>query len=392
MKETRRLWDSGPGRVALGAVTALGLVTIVLIAVLWPGGGQQLASAGQLSVDTVPAEVTVITERDCGGFVPCQEVTFELDEGPDSGQTRTVQTGGANIVPSYEVGQTLRVRALDDEATSSGDRIYSIIEIERRGSLVLLAALFIAAVLLIGGIRGALSLAGMLASLIVIALFIVPAIADGSDPVLVAIVGSAAIMLITIPASHGLGAKSIAAILGTTAAFGLAATLATLFFDLASISGLATEEGSFISASDSGFSLRGIVLAGAVIATLGVLDDATVSQASIVIALRRADHSAGPRKLFSRAMSVGRDHVSATVNTLVLAYVGASLPLLLLLQTQGAQLGAVLNSEVVAIEVVSTLVGSIAIVAAVPLTTAIATLLASRLPDELLPEPAGHSH
>lgn len=376
-------------------IAAIATTTLTLMIVLWPGEQRAIESAGQLAIETERADVVDVQLSDCAGVSLCREVTFRLDTGPDAGLEQTVTTGGGNLDPPYETGDGLRVASFGGAAErpdpGAEPAVYAIVDFERRSMLLLLGLLFAAMVIVVGRIRGAISLVGMLASLAVVVAFVAPAIVAGSDPVVVALVGSAAIMLVTIPFSHGIGAKSVAAMLGTTAAFALAAGLSFLFFELASITGLASEEASFLRAGNPELSVGGLALAGAVIATLGVLDDATISQSSVVVALRRADPSSGFTTLFGRALTVGRDHVSATVNTLVLAYAGASLPLLVLFSSEGSSFGAVINSELVATEIVATLVGSIAIVAAVPLTTALAAALVRLLPNDSLGDP-GHHH
>jgi len=165
------------------------------------------------------------------------------------------------------------------------------------------------------------------------------------------------------------------------------------FTGLTNLTGLGSEEATILQANSGGFSLQGLLLAGMVIAALGVLDDVTVSQASTVLALRAANPDESFATLFARALVVGRDHVSATVNTLVLAYVGASLPALLIFASTELNLGEALNSEIVAQEIVATLVGSIGLIAAVPITTALAALLSGRLSSErLAAEGHGHAH
>jgi uncharacterized membrane protein len=201
-------------------------------------------------------------------------------------------------------------------------------------------------------------------------------------------------MLATITLAHGTGPKSLAAILGTAASLVITVGLAVLFTDLTHLTGLSSEEATFLQSNESGVSLEGLLLAGMVIAALGVLDDVTISQASTVLALRGANPSQSFRELFGRAMSVGRDHVSATVNTLVLAYVGASLPLLLIFSSGQLGWAEVVNLELIAKEIVATLVGSIGLIAAVPVTTALAAVLARGMTsDELAAAgPGGHVH
>jgi len=258
--------------------------------------------------------------------------------------------------------------------------------------MLILAAVFALVVLAFARWRGALSLAGLGLSLVLVLLFVVPAILDGKSPLLVAVVGSMAVALITIPLAHGWGPKSLAALLGTAGSLVLTALLAVLFTNLTHLTGLSSEEAIFLQIGNSDVSLQGLLLAGMVIGALGVLDDVTISQASTVLALRRANPTLRARRLFGLAMDVGRDHVSATVNTLVLAYVGASLPILLLFSATDLGVSDALNLEVVAKEIVATLVGSIGLIAAVPITTGLAAALALSAAPEALKDDHGHAH
>jgi uncharacterized membrane protein len=199
-------------------------------------------------------------------------------------------------------------------------------------------------------------------------------------------------MLATILLAHGAGPKSLAAIVGTTVSLLLTVLLAVIFTDLTHLTGLSSEEATFLQVNQGNLSLEGLLLAGMVVGALGVLDDVTISQSSTVLALRAANPSQGFRELFGRAMSVGRDHVSATVNTLVLAYVGASLPLLLIFSSTSLGLVETVNLELIAKEVVATLVGSIGLIAAVPITTAMAAVLARSVPAEALAGEDLHPH
>jgi uncharacterized membrane protein len=199
-------------------------------------------------------------------------------------------------------------------------------------------------------------------------------------------------VLATIPVAHGLGAKALAACLGTTCALLLTAGLASVFTGLAHLSGISSEGTAFLGATGIVPSLEGLLLAGMVIAALGVLDDLTVSQASTVMALRRANPALGFSALVRGALSVGHDHIAATVNTLVLAYAGASLPVLLIFGIGNTPFADAVNSEAVAEQVVGMLVGSVGLIAAVPITTVLAAALALRLPERALRETHAHAH
>jgi uncharacterized membrane protein len=269
---------------------------------------------------------------------------------------------------------------------------YTLYDFERRKPMLLLGALFALVVVLFARWRGFLSLVGLGISLVIVLLFVVPAILDGKSALLVAVVGSVVIAYTTIPLAHGWGPKSLAALLGSVASLLLTAVLAVVFTHATHLTGLSSEEAIFLQIGAAQVSLPGLLLAGMVIGALGVLDDVTISQASTVMALRRANPGLRFNRLSGLALDVGRDHVSATVNTLVLAYVGASLPILLLFSAADLGVGNALNLEVVAKEVVATLVGSIGLITAVPITTALTALLALSVPPEQIEDDDGHAH
>ena len=229
-------------------------------------------------------------------------------------------------------------------------------------------------------------------SLVIVIGFIVPAILDGASPEGVALVGALAIMLVTIPLAHGLGPTALAACLGTTASLLLILGLASVFTELAHLTGLSSDEAIYLRSTSGDVSLQGLLLAGMVIAALGVLDDLTITQASTVLALHRANPVLRTAELFRRALAVGHDHIAATVNTLFLAYAGAALPVLLIFNLSETSFSDAVNTEAVAAEVVGTLVGSIGLIAAVPVTTAIAAVLATRTAGRPLPAPHPHAH
>lgn len=378
-------------------VAALALATVAGMAILWPGDvDSRVGEAIVTKSDT--ATVLSVDEFACAGLESdvCRQVRIRLETGEESGAVKELVLDDGTIDPEVSEGDELRVvrNVVPPGADPVPGREYSISDFDRQGPLLLLALIFAGAVVLFGRLRGAMSLVGLGLSLAVVLAFMVPAILAGTSPLAVAIVGSLAVMLTTILLAHGTGPKSLAAILGTAGALVVTVGLAVLFTDFTHLTGLASEEATFLQINDAGVSLEGLLLAGMIVAALGVLDDVTVSQSSTVLALRAANPGQSFRELFTLAMDVGRDHVSATVNTLVLAYVGASLPLLLIFSS--GQIGFVdaVNLEIIAKEIVATLVGSIGLIAAVPITTALAVLLARRMSaDELAAvEPHGHSH
>jgi uncharacterized membrane protein len=346
------------------------------------------------------AKVVGVLDRPCAETVAtrCRSVTVRLLSGEDKGKQGLIQTTDDGVDPAVHVGDAVRVaQAPEVPGYDYGDRgttAYAIVDFQRGGGLLVLFVIFALLVLLLSRLRGALSLLGLGVSLAIVLLFVVPGILAGKPPVLIAIVGSLAIAITTIALAHGRGPKAIAAMLGTVATLALTVGLAVLFTATTRLTGLSSDETYALRLADQHVSLTGLLIAGMVIAALGVLDDVTVSQSSTVMALRAANPALGFRELFGHAMHVGRDHVAATVNTLVLAYAGSSLPVLLVFASGALSAGQAVNLELVAEQVVGTLVGSIGLIAAVPLTTAVAALLARSLPREQLAAEAsgGHVH
>jgi uncharacterized membrane protein len=387
----RRRVDARRNRygVLLAVVGGLAVAVLAGAIALWPsgrlaepaGGGQadptRLVAATLTSVQTVPCQEA---EPGLPGST-CIKVRARPDGGQEVEFETTDPTGD-----TFRAGQRVRLSVLDQQGQPT---FYNIRDLERGRPMLALAALFVLAVIAFGRWQGLRSLVGLACTFAVIVGFVVPAILRGRSPVPVALVGAMAIMLISLYLAHGLGRKTTAAAVGTALALGLTAALTTAFVELASLTGLASDNALNASFQVGGISLRGLLLAGIILGGLGVLDDVTVSQASVVFELRRADPAAGFGELVRGALVVGRDHIAATVNTLFLAYAGASLPLLVLFVSGGDALGTVATAEAVAVEVVRTLCGSVGLIAAVPLTTLLAAGLALEGPPAAAPVPAG---
>jgi uncharacterized membrane protein len=375
-------------------VVLIGVATLVAIALLWPGKAPRRFESVVTPSDR--ATVTSILDRACGATVSehCRRVRIHLDSGDARGTTGVIQWNANGDDPPVHVGDKIRVVAAPPVPGYDQENVafYTLVDYQRGGALVALFLVFALLVIALSRLRGALSLLGLGLSLVVILLFIVPGILNGQPPVLMALVGSLAVMFVTVLLAHGAGPKSIAALLGTSATLLLTAGLAAFFTHLSRLTGLAGDEAFALRLADPSVSLQGLLIAGMIVAALGVLDDVTVSQSSIVLGLRAVNPDLGYRELFRRAMHVGRDHVSATVNTLVLAYAGSSLPVLLIFASGALPLGQALNLELVSEQVVATLVGSIGLIVAVPATTALAALLALRLPRDQLEAAAAHGH
>jgi uncharacterized membrane protein len=382
----------------LAAAGVLVVATVIGLLSLWPRD-EFTSPRFATNIKTEHARVTAVEEVGCRGATNriCARVSIELLSGPDDGGTAQFTVGDLGRNLTIEQGDRIRVfrNQVPPDAQIGGvpvDR-YSLADFERRRPLLLLAVGFAIVVVAAGRIRGLRALIGLALSLLVVVEFMVPSILEGNEPLGVALVGSLAIMLATLALSHGIGPKTLAAALGTAASLLMTAALASFFTELAYLTGFSSEEAIVVGAAVGDVSIHGLLLAGIIVAALGVLDDVTVSQSSTVMALQRANPAQSFGQLFTGALSVGRDHIAATVNTLVLAYVGASLPVLLIFSIGGTSFSDAVNNEAVAQEIVATLVGSIGLIAAVPVTTALAALLATRLPPAALADAhAGHVH
>jgi uncharacterized membrane protein len=367
-------------RLLLAVVGVLVLAVLAGALALWPrgrlaepaGGGQadptRLVPATLTSVQTVPCQEA---EPGLPGST-CIKVRARPDGAEEVEFDTTDPTGD-----TFRSGQRVRLSILEQAGQPT---FYNIRDLERGRPMVALAALFVLAVIAFGRWQGVRSLIGLACSFAVIVGFVVPAILRGRSPVPVALVGAMAIMLASLYLSHGVGRKTTAAVVGTALALALTGALTAGFVELTALTGLASDDALNANFQVGGISLQGLLLAGIILGGLGVLDDVTVSQASLVFELRRADPAAGFAELTRGALAVGRDHVAASVNTLFLAYAGASLPLLVLFVSGGDPLGTVVTAEAVAVEVVRTLCGSVGLIAAVPLTTVLAANLALEEP------------
>jgi uncharacterized membrane protein len=356
--------------VSLAAV----LAALVALAMLAIGLGTDEVSTvdGVFADETYEAKVASVTEGPCEGTtaeqgIRCLLVDVELTQGPDRGEQRTLSfTADSFTTPDLASGDRL---ILNYAAEAESGFEYTYADRQRRPVLFVAAVMFAIAVVLLGRLRGLAALGGLVVSVFVILQFVLPAILEGHSPVVVAVVGAAAIAYAALYLAHGFTLLTTVALLGTLSSLALIVVLSAVFTALGDFTGFTSEEASFLGSIADRVDVNGLVLGGIVIGALGALDDVTVTQAAAVAELRAANPGLSARDLYRSGLRIGRDHIASTVNTLALAYAGAALPLLLLFVLAEQSLGTVANSEVVATEIVRALVGSIGLVAAVPITT-----------------------
>ncbi len=381
-------------RRLLGVVAVLALGTVIGLAWLWPRGPvlpDDGAPPLEALVEGEIHEVTLIQgEPDEVIGISGELARLEVDllDGPDAGERISLEINTDGF-PEFRVGDRI---LLDRTIGVDGELQYFITDFQRLPTLFWLLALFVVTVLVISRWHGFRSLVGLAISLAIVVRFVVPAIIAGTSPPVVALVGAMAVMIVTLYLAHGVNEMTTSAIVGTAAALVLTVLLGMFFIDRARITGFSSDDAVFARFAVEGLDLQGLVLAGLIIAALGVLDDVTISQASTVFALHDTDRQLTWTELFARAMKVGRDHIASVVNTLFLAYTGASIALLLLFYTGGVPGLEIVNSEVLAEEIVKTVVGSLGLIAAVPFTTALAASVAVGRPPDAPPLGVGHHH
>ncbi|MEU8240031.1 YibE/F family protein [Actinoplanes missouriensis] len=375
-------------RITLWLLLPAVLLTVVGMLLLWPrdapaaveGEGPQRATGEIVSI--VPEACPEVPEGETP-LTGCGTVTVRLGDGTVI--TTDIPSGPG--APEVEAGDRVVLLVLADEDGSLG---YSISDHERSRGLWLLGAAFALAVVAFGRWRGLTALGGLAVTFAILLFFIVPAILDGRSPVAVAVVGAAAIMLIVLYLTHGFTLTTTIAVAGTLVSLAITAVLAAAATAAVHLTGVADETSNYLTITQGDVNMQGLLLAGIVIGSLGVLDDVTVTQSATVSELAIANPRYGFRQLYGAATRIGRAHIASVINTIVLAYAGASLPLMLLFAAGNTPVSELLTSQLISQELVRSAVGTIGLVAAVPITTALAALLASRAPvPAQSPEPAG---
>lgn len=363
----------------------LAIWTVAGLILMWPGdisGSVNAELAGGYSVAGVTypqAKITGIEQISCEGLsgsTPgvtdsrCANVSASLLEGDDKGLVVTVPLTDALYSSGTEVGQVIKLIRVPP--TDGQPAQYQFSDFERGTPLLLLTLIFAVVVVAVARWRGFASLVGLGFAGFILVKFMFPALVAGANPILIGLFGSSAIMFVVLYAAHGFSARTTTALVGTLFGLILIALLGWGATRWTHLTGVAAEDDYVLSAAAPNLTLTSVVMCGIIVAGLGVLNDVTITQASAVWEL--ADHDRGrrsQRKLFSQAMRIGRDHIASTVYTIAFATAGASLSVLLLIAVYNRPLLQVLQTEQFAGEIVRTLVGSIGLVLAVPLTTAI---------------------
>ena len=355
---------------------------VAVLAVLLIFGGRLFLGLERFLINTFPSDnillakvVEVREEQDevNGTAQWFQEIDLEFLSGSVEGEETMVHSKGlvgADDAQKLSSGETVIVARNTD---LDGDSYY-ITDRYRLPMLVLGFLIFAAAVILFGKWRGLTSFLGLMVSILVLVLYVVPQILAGSDPLFVSLVGSVVIALVSIYLAHGFSARTTIALIGTISTVVIAVLLTVVFVDALQLLGISTEESFVLRYEIEAINLQGILLAGIIIGMLGVLDDVTIGQAATISEIKKANPALKFKALYAHGISVGREHIASLVNTLVMAYAGAALPLFLLIVIQSGDVPVwlAINGEPIAEEIARSLIGSVALILAVPITTFLA--------------------
>ncbi|NBE95615.1 YibE/F family protein [Nonomuraea sp. KC401] len=363
---------------SLAVLVPVAVVTLGALLWLWPDG-RPGTGAQPSAVERLTGTITAVTLKRCpaapeGAPRPdpatCGTATVKLGEGRDAGRDVTLRLPAGPGAQHFAPGDG--VILLRD-----ADGAYQLSDHDRATPLWLFGLAFAAAVIAFGRWRGVTALIGLAVTFVLLLTFVIPGILEGRSPMLVAIVGAAAIMLTVLYLTHGFSLPTSMAVLGTLASLALTGALSYAALGFARLNGV-TDDSALTLGMSLSIDTQGLLLAGIIIGALGVLDDVTVTQAVTVAELAHANPSYGFARLYQAAGRIGRAHIASVINTIILAYAGASLPLLLLFSIGEQPLGQVLTTPVIAQEIVRSVAGTLGLIAAVPITTALAALAATR--------------
>lgn len=372
-------------RIVLSIVVIpLFLATLVGLYVLHPGQASKIGSLPEVAEGMERAKVEVVATPIDKCRLP--NVEGESGEGGLLASARCAKVlegkGKGLVVPVHvppEYGQAVGVgtviKVIYDPAQLSQGTPYLFWDIERGWPLVMLGIVYVVLVGAVAGRRGLFAVVGLLASTVVLVGFIVPALMSGSSPLLVTLVGASAMLFVSVYMAHGVTIRTTTALLGTFIGLAITVGLALWGVRAATLSGATSEDALTVFSYFPDLSLSALLTCGIVIAGLGALNDVTITQASAVWELAASNQTMGRWRLFSRAMRIGADHIASTVYTLAFAYAGTALPTLLLAMMVHRPVGSLLAAGDIAEEIVRTLVASIGLILAIPITSAVGTLL-----------------
>ena len=376
-------------RITISAII-ISIVAVLLGAfLLRPNGNFTKISGGLDAIsgsEYVSGEVLEITDQDCQGYEigadpsqvsggNCDVLRVLITSGDKKGSEGLVEFDYANAGVDLKTGTKMQLLRIPE--TEFPEDTYLYMDLNRSNLLIWIAIVFAIVTIIIGRWRGIGAIVGLILTFIVLLYFMFPALLEGKNPLAVAVVAASGLVLILLYTAHGLSIKTSVAVLGTLFGIALTATISFMVVGVGNFSGISSDD-DFLLAGVTQIRLDGLLLAGIIFASVGVLNDVTVTQASAIWELKESQPNYSAKELFVSGMRIGRDHIASTVYTLLFTYAGAALPTLLLIVLADRPTGFIISSEAISQEIVRTLVGSIGLVLAVPITTILAAVLAEK--------------
>lgn len=376
-------------KITIFAVIISGILVLISAFIYRPDGNFTKLSGALDAVagsEYVTAEVLEITDEKCLGFEEdsdpsqvsggkCDVLRVLITSGEKKDGEGFVEFDYANAGVSIDLGTKMQLLRIPE--TDLADDTYLFMDLNRSNLLIWVSIIFAIVTILIGRWRGIGAIIGLILTFVVLLYFMFPALLEGKNPLTIAVISASGLVLILLYTAHGLSIRTSVAVLGTLFGIGLTAMISFLVVDFGNFSGISSDD-DFLLAGVTQIRLDGLLLAGIIFASVGVLNDVTVTQASSVWELKESQPNSTPRQLFISGMRIGRDHIASTVYTLLFTYAGAALPTLLLIVLADRPTGFIISSEAISQEIVRTLVGSIGLVLAVPITTFLAAVLAEK--------------
>jgi len=377
-----------PSRILLVVLGLIAILTLVGMFQLWPDAAAVRAAGRDVEFSapgvTYPHATITEVQPPCAAKKgetgttsgpTCGQIAVTLDAGKDQGEKVLIPLLGPPAGAGLQVGDGVQLQRILPQAGEPAN--YSFFGVDRDHSLLLMTILFVVVVVAVARLRGLLALLGLGFSGLVIVKFMLPALLSGEPGLAVALVGASAIMFVVLYVAHGPSIRTSTALAGTLVGIGITAALSHVAVGSNRLSGIGDETSLRLQSLVGSLEFRGLLTCAIIIAGLGVLNDVTITQSSAVWELRAAGPDLSRREIFVSAMRIGRDHIASTIYTIVFAYTGAALSVLLLLYLYDRPLLDLLGTEDIATEVVRTLTSGIGLVLAVPVTTAIAALTVS---------------
>jgi uncharacterized membrane protein len=376
----------GPRAALLGFIALATAVTLAGMVTLWPSAAEVHHVLDEVNFAapgvTFPTAEVMTVQPACprakdgsatGAGTSCGNLAVRVTDGAHRGDRATVQV--APQVSNSHLAPGDRVRLQRAPSTDGSPATYSYFGTERSTPLLVLLLVLVVLVLLVARLRGLFALIGLVISGLVVWRFMLPALLVGENGLLIGLCGSAAIMLVVLYLTHGASMRTSAALAGTLVGLAVVGVLGVTGATAARLTGISDETAGILSTFAGALNFHGLMACATVVAGLGVLNDVTITQSSAVWEIRGADPEMSRTGLFNSAMRIGRDHIASTIYTVVFAYTGAALAVLLVVQLYGLPWAELLTTEEIGEELVRTMAGTIGLVLAVPLTTLVAALV-----------------